>query len=121
MIDCVDEAPASQAAYEGSIPFARSNNFNELDNDLLPETKLGSAWEAGKTGFRIAKCPLMTQSGVLCAGGRQNWCKQIVGCRETAKLMKAKRMERLAVCSREIITYDDRHVQRLGHCFDPAD
>ncbi len=22
---------------------------------------------------------------------------------------------------REIVTYDDRHVQRLGHCFDPAD
>jgi len=35
--------------------------------------------------------------------------------------MKTKRTERLAVCPREIVTYDDRHVQHLGHRFDPAD
>ena len=32
----------------------------------------------------------------------------------------AERTQRLAISTREIVTDDDRQVQRLGHTFDPA-
>ena len=47
--------------------------------------------------------------------------KQIVGYREPTKPMTAERTQRLAISAREIVTDDDRQVQRLGHAFDPAD
>ena len=34
--------------------------------------------------------------------------------------MPAERPQRFAVSTREIVTDDDRQVQRLGHIFDPA-
>ena len=48
-------------------------------------------------------------------------CKQIVRCREPAKLMTAERTQWLTISTREIVTHDDRQVQRLGNTFDPAD
>ena len=42
-------------------------------------------------------------------------------CREPAKLVAAERLQRPAIGAREIVTDDDRLVERLGDSFDPAD
>jgi len=43
---------AFQADDEDSIPFTRSNNFNDLDGRLLPMEEVGSVWE---TQFQYCK------------------------------------------------------------------
>jgi hypothetical protein len=52
---------------------------------------------------------------------RHRRCIEIVRRREAAKLMATERVQRFAVSTGEIITDDDRQVERLGHTFDPAD
>src|SRR3984957_14631474 len=57
----------------------------------------------------------------LWEGSGRSRRKQIVRCRQPAKLVTAERLQRPVIGAGEIVTDDDRLVQRLGQGLDAAD